>query len=149
MLGPTLRAAGGYDHHLGYLLHTYILPHPFWHMAVSIPLALRGAYVAHWWGFILLPVCLWAVAAALRGGQTRLLAVTLPGLFMLAFNASVAVNQVRYNLLLVPAYAVAGAVVFRRLGGLRGWRAPWHDGWGQLGGVARARWQAWQQQTKA
>ena len=103
MLDETLKAAGGYEHHLSYLLHTYIFAHPLWHMAVSVPLALRGAYVAHWWGFILLPVCLAAVAVALRRLEDRYLAVALPALFMLAFNASVAVNQVRYNLLLVPA----------------------------------------------
>jgi hypothetical protein len=34
---------------------------------------------------------------------------------MLALNASVAVNQVRYNLMLVPAYAVAGALSLRWL----------------------------------
>ncbi len=116
MLEQTLRAARGYDHHLGYLLHTYILPHVFWHMLVSIPLALRGAYLAHWWGFVLLPVCLWVTVDALRRREGAYLAIALPALFMLAFNASVAVNQVRYNLLLVPAYAVAGALVLRKAG---------------------------------
>ncbi len=122
MLDQTLRAAGGYDHHLSYLVHTYILPHLAWHMMVSVPLALRGAYVAHWWGFVLLPLCLCATWAALRRGRARYLALALPALFMLGFNASVAVNQVRYNLLLVPAYAVAGALCLRRAG------VRWHDG---------------------
>ena len=147
MLDQTLRAAGGYDHHLSYLLHTYILPHLLWHMAVSIPLALRGAYVAHWWGLLLLPVCLWVTLAALRRRDPAILAITLPALFMLAFNAAVAVNQVRYNLLLVPAYAVAGALCLRQAG-LR-----WHDRpgvWIRVrSGAARARWQAWQRQSRA
>jgi hypothetical protein len=113
MLDETLKAAGGYAHHLSYLLHHYILVMPLWHLAVSVPLALRGAYVSHWWGFALLPVCLWATIVALRRGDGRYLAVALPALFMLAFNANVAVNQTRYNLLLVPAYAVAGALCLR------------------------------------
>jgi 4-amino-4-deoxy-L-arabinose transferase-like glycosyltransferase len=110
MLDETLQAAGGYEHHLSYLLHTYILPHPFWHLAVSVPLALRGAYVSHWWGFVLLPVCLWLTVARLRRRDFMFPTVALPALFMLGFNAAVAVNQVRYNLLLIPAYAIAGAM---------------------------------------
>ena len=132
MLEQTLKAAGGYDHHLSYLLHTYILAMPVWHMAVSVPLALRGAYVAHWWGFVLLPVCLWVSARALRRGEPAYLAVALPALFMLIFNASVAVNQVRYNLLLVPAYAVAGALC------LRAGMARWHGGVSVREGMTRA-----------
>ncbi len=122
MLDQTLQAAGGYEHHLSYLLSHYIFVMPLWHMAVSVPLALRGAYVSHWWGFVLLPVCLWmTVRAFRRRGGERYLAVALPALFMLAFNATVAVNQTRYNLLLVPPYAVAGAV------GLRAAADRWHD----------------------
>ena len=132
MLDETLKAAGGYDHHLSYLLHTYIFAMPVWHMAVSVPLALRGAYVAHWWGFVLLPVCLWASFRALLKGDARYLAVALPAMFMLAFNASVAVNQVRYNLLLVPAYAVAGALSLRAATG------HWHGEGRVKDGLARA-----------
>ncbi len=133
MLDETLRAAGGYDHHLSYLLQHYILVMPLWHLAVSVPLALRGAYVSHWWGFVLLPVGLWmTVTAFWRRGGERYLAVALPALFMLAFNAAVAVNQTRYNLLLVPAYAVAGAM------GLRAATARWHGGGQRWDGSARA-----------
>jgi hypothetical protein len=137
MLDQTLRAAGGYDHHLGYLLHTYILPHLLWHLMVSIPLALRGAYVAHWWGFVLFPVCLWVTVAALRRQDPAYLAVALPGLFMLAFNAAVAVNQVRYNLMLVPAYAVAGALVLGKAGVLRKPAAILHHAYGLRAVAAR------------
>jgi 4-amino-4-deoxy-L-arabinose transferase-like glycosyltransferase len=139
MLDQTLKAAGGYDHHLRYLLHTYILAMPVWHMAVSVPLALRGAYVAHWWGFVLLPVCLWATWRALRRGEAAYLAVALPALFMLIFNASVAVNQVRYNLLLVPAYAVAGALCLRAINRrLRAGTTRWHGGTPVRDGMVRA-----------
>ncbi len=106
MLQQTLLAAGGYEHHLGYLLRTYIWPHALWHVATSVPLALRGAWIDRYWGVVLAPVCLWQT---LRRPALRVIA--LPGWFMLAFNAAVAVNQPRYNLMLVPAYAIAGAMV--------------------------------------
>ena len=120
MLDETLAASGGYEHHLSYLLHSYILHMPVTHFMVSMPLALRGAYLFHWWGFLLLaPAVLWTIAA-MRGrataelddGRARLafLALALPAWFMLAFNAAVAVNQVRYNLMLVPVYSIAGAL---------------------------------------
>ncbi len=124
MLPETLAAAGGYEHHLSYLLHTYIFRMPVKHLLVSIPMALRAAYVAHWWGFVLfVPALIWTVAAGrqvwygARGGWDGRVAllVLLPPWFMLAFNAAVAVNQVRYNLLLVPGYALAGALSLRWL----------------------------------
>jgi 4-amino-4-deoxy-L-arabinose transferase-like glycosyltransferase len=132
MLDQTLKAAGGYDHHLSYLLHHYILVMPLWHLAVSVPLALRGAYVSHWWGLVLLPVCLWFSVRAVWRGDDRYLAVALPALVLLAFNANVAVNQARYNLLLVPAFAVAGALC------LRAAAAGWHDAQERRNGLARA-----------
>jgi hypothetical protein len=122
MLYETLAASGGYAHHLSYLLHAYILRMPLKHVLVSIPLALRGAYVSHWWGFVLLIACLvWTVRAMRRPriGEIRFdhgvyLVTVLPALFMLAFNAGVAVNQVRYNLMLIPAYAIAGGLTLRQ-----------------------------------
>ncbi len=121
MLPETLQAAGGYAHHLGYLLTHCVRRMPVWHALVSIPLALRGAYVAHWWGFVLLwPALAWSWAARPGGPGAKehddavwrpgFLLLALPAWFMLALNAAVAVNQVRYNLLLVPSYAVAGAL---------------------------------------
>ena len=53
-----------------------------------------------------------------------LLALTLPAWFMLLFNAAVAVNQVRYNLMLVPPLAISGAIVALRLLRLRRRRRP-------------------------
>ncbi len=126
MLYATLAASGGYEHHLGYLLHDYILRMPLKHILVSIPLALRGAYVAHWWGFVLLIACGAWTLRALRcssagemGFNHNIYLVTvLPALFMLAFNAAVAVNQVRYNLMLIPAFSIAGGLMLRFLGRL-------------------------------
>jgi len=131
MLQQTLAASGGYEHHLGYLLRAYVLRSPVTHLLVSFPLALRGAYVAHWWGVALLVASLaWTVkavglhwtntaAGGFRPGVFLILA--LPAWFMLAFNAAVAVNQPRYNLMLIPAYAIAGALTLR-------WLARNHSG---------------------
>ena len=121
MLPETLAAAGGYPHHLSYLLTHYVLRRPVWHVLVSIPLALRGAYVAHWWGFVLFwaALCLtwaarpWRVRVDDTMWRAGVVLLAWPAWFMLAFNASVAVNQVRYNLLLIPLYATAGAWALR------------------------------------
>jgi hypothetical protein len=129
MLDVTLAASGGYEHHLSYLLHSYIFRMPLTHVMVCIPLALRGAYVAHWWGFVLLIACLaWLMVAVRRGGRREArfdrgayLVIALPAFFMLAFNAAVAVNQVRYNLMLIPAYAIAGGLSI-------GWVAKMYGG---------------------
>ncbi len=43
--------------------------------------------------------------------QAPFLLLTLPAWFMLAFNAAVAVNQTRYNLMLIPGFSLAGALV--------------------------------------
>ncbi len=114
MVPETLAASGGYEHHLGYLLHHYVFRMMLKHLLVSVPLALRGAYVSHWWGLVLFPLALGATLRALGRGTAfaplPFLIVALPAWAMLAFNAAVAVNQVRYNLMLVPAYAVAGGL---------------------------------------
>jgi 4-amino-4-deoxy-L-arabinose transferase-like glycosyltransferase len=123
MLYETLAKSGGYANHLSYLLHAYIFRMPLKHLLVSIPLALRGAYVSHWWGFVLLMACLvWTVRAVRRPrmGEMKFdrgvyLVTVLPALFMLAFNAGVAVNQVRYNLMLIPTYAIAGGLTLRHV----------------------------------
>ncbi len=128
MLPETLAASGGYGHHLGYLLTHYLLRAPFWHAMVSIPLALRGAYVAHWWGFLLFWAALgltwaarpWRALDEDSMWRPGVLLLAWPAWFMLAFNASVAVNQVRYNLLLIPLYAVAGAWLL--VAGAHQWR---------------------------
>jgi hypothetical protein len=95
---------------MSYLLHTYIFAMPLWHLAVTVPLALRGAYVDHWWGFVLLFAALWCTARAARRYDWRYLLVALPAWFMLGLNAAVAVNQTRYNLMLILPFAMAGAL---------------------------------------
>jgi 4-amino-4-deoxy-L-arabinose transferase-like glycosyltransferase len=110
LMNQTLMASGGFEHHLGYLLQHYILAEPVKHLLVTIPMALRGAWVDHYWGFVLAPICLIFTARAFRRRDTRFLILALPAWFMLLFNAAVAVNQVRYNLMLIPPFAIAGSL---------------------------------------
>ncbi len=121
MLARTLAQSGGWNHHMSFLLHEFLLHDPVrqlgWHALVTIPLALRGVYIDHWWGFVLAPVCAWITVGALRhrgSAARRFLLLCLPGWFMLGLNAAIAVNQVRYNLMLVLPFSVAGALALER-----------------------------------
>nr|WP_321983588.1 hypothetical protein [uncultured Lichenicoccus sp.] len=115
LMQQTLAASGGWPHHMGYLVQHYLLAEPLRHLLVSIPLALRGMYVNHWWGVLLAPVSVWAMTKAWRSRNWPVLLLSLPAWFLLAFNAVVAVNQPRYNLLLVLPFSLAGALLCERL----------------------------------
>lgn len=110
----SLAAAGGADRHVAYLLQHTLLPHLGWHLAVSLPLALRGAWIDHYWGLVLAPLALVASIRAARRGPAMFLLLALPAWFMLLLHAAIAVNQPRYNLMLIPVYAVAGALALER-----------------------------------
>ncbi len=122
MLQDTLRRAGGWAHHGAYLVRHFLLADPLhqigWHLAVTLPLLLRGLFVDHWWGFVLsIPLAAVTIRALRRSVGTvpslparRFLLVALPAWFMLLVNAAVAVNQTRYNLMLVAPLAIAGAL---------------------------------------
>lgn len=106
LLARTLVEAGGPAHHLHWLLVHEIAAHPVRHALVTLPLALRGAWINHWWGVVLVPFCVvWAIR---RRNDPATWLIAGPAFFMLMFNAAVAVNQPRYNLLLVLPCALAG-----------------------------------------
>jgi hypothetical protein len=111
MVPLTLRAAGGVGNHLHWLVTHELARDPMWHLATTLPLALRGVWVDHYWGLVLAPACAWMLWRRERG----FLALALPALFMLGFNACFAVNQVRYNLMLIPPLSVAGAAAAARI----------------------------------
>ncbi len=145
MLNRTLAQAGGWDRHMAFLVHGFLLHDPVrqlgWHALVTIPLALRGLYIDHWWGFVLAPVCAWITIRALRSrgpAARRFLVLCLPGWFMLGLNAAVAVDQVRYNLMLVLPFSVAGALAVERAirAGRRRRRLAWPGGGGGPPGPA-------------
>jgi hypothetical protein len=73
-------------------------------------MAMRGMWIDHYWGFILAILCIPMTIRALRQLDAALLAVTLPGWFMLAFCAALSANQVRYNFMLIIPYSLAGGI---------------------------------------
>ena len=115
LVPETLRAAGGAANQLHWLMVHEVLRHPVWHMAVTVPLALRGLWVDHYWGLLLAPVAIWLTVRSLRHGRCGFAAVALPAFFMLLFNATFAVNQVRYNLMLILPFSLAGSFLSCRI----------------------------------
>ena len=107
----SLAASGGWANHMQYLVHHFLLAEPFKHLLVTIPLALRGLYVDHYWGLVLAPVSALATVRAMRRRDAGILLLSLPAWFLLLFNALVAVNQPRYNLLLILPFSLSGALL--------------------------------------
>ncbi len=113
--GPLMRqsliASGGWPDHMHYVVHHYLLAEPLKHLLVTLPLALRGMYVDHYWGLLLAPVSVLAIVRAARRGGTGVLLLSLPAWILLLSNALVAVNQPRYNFLLILPFSLAGAML--------------------------------------
>jgi 4-amino-4-deoxy-L-arabinose transferase-like glycosyltransferase len=116
LMRQSLMASGGWSHMTGYLIRTFILPHPLKHALVTLSLALRGLWISHYWGFVLAPICLVATVKAWARRDLPFLAVSLPAWFMLLFAAAISVNQTRYNLMLILPFALSGAVLIERIG---------------------------------
>ena len=114
LLRQSLAASGGWANHLHYVVHHYLLAEPAKHLLVTLPLALRGLYIDHYWGLLLAPVSAFAIIRAVRRGSTGILLLSLPAWFLLLFNALVAVNQPRYNYLLILPFSLAGAMSIER-----------------------------------
>jgi len=114
LMQSTLAAAGGWDGMTGYMVRQMVLPDLGKYLLVTLPLALRGAVIAHWWGGVLAPVCMVATISALRRRDVAFLMVSLGPWLMLGLAAAVAVNQERYNHLLMVPYSISGALLLRR-----------------------------------
>jgi hypothetical protein len=112
LLRDSLAAAGSRANFLPYLLRHDILGHPLKHLLVSIPLALRGAWIDHYWGFVGFFLCVALTGRAIRRRDPAFLAMSVPAWFMLLFNAAVAVNQTRYNLMLAIPFALSFGIYF-------------------------------------
>ncbi|GAA5264458.1 hypothetical protein ACOSOMT5_P0881 [Acidiphilium sp. MT5] len=108
-------AAGGTANEARYEVVHYIIYDPVWHAIVSIPMAMRGLWIDHYWGFLLAIFCIRLTVRALRAFDAPMLAVTLPGWFMLAFYAALSANQMRYNLMLIIPFAIAGGMTINSL----------------------------------
>ena len=119
LMRASLAASGGWANHMHYIVGHYLLAdfprQLLWHLLVSIPLALRGLCIDHYWGLLLAPVSLLEMRRAARRGDAGVLLLSLPAWFLLGFNALVAVNQPRYNLLLILPCSLAGGMLIDRL----------------------------------
>jgi 4-amino-4-deoxy-L-arabinose transferase-like glycosyltransferase len=115
LLQSTAVAAGGTTNQVDYILYHYVIRHPVWHAIVSIPMAMRGLWIDHYWGLVLAILCIPLTLRALRNFDTATLAVTLPGWFLLAFYAALSPNETRYNLMLIIPFSLAGGVTLERL----------------------------------
>lgn len=112
----TIAAAGGAQYQIGYLVRHYILPDLPKFTAVSLLLAWRGLWIGKYFGFVTFPLFVAAlVAPPLRRRAGRLLLLSLPALFMLAFQAAVSVSMNRYNIDLSASFAIGAAVCFAAL----------------------------------
>jgi len=133
LMQDSLAAAGGWDGMMRYLVANLILPDLPKYLLVSLPLAMRGVFVNHYWGLVLAPVCGYVTWRAWLQRNWALLIVTLPPWFMLALAAAVSVNQTRYNLLLEVPFAIAGALAIEKIMEThypkftRAWKSCWND----------------------
>jgi hypothetical protein len=113
VIGPeTLVAAGSADAQVGYIIRTMVLPHPVKFALVTLPLIWRGLWFGKYFSVVSFPLLVAALVAERRRRGFDLLVLTLPGLFMLVFQALVSVNTARYNVVLIPPFAIGAAVCF-------------------------------------
>lgn len=86
------------------------------HVAVSIPLALRGFWVGKYFGLVgfIAFVCL--LICTIRRKDYRLFLISLPILYMIAFHAGLSVSIPRYNLVLVALYGFSIAYYLEKFG---------------------------------
>lgn len=115
LVRQTAAAAGGTASQASYVLDHYVIRHPVWHAIVSLPMAVEGLCIDHYWGLVLALLCMPLTWRAARRGDAAMLAVTLPGWFMLVFYAALSPNQTRYNLMLIIPFALAGGMALDRL----------------------------------
>ena len=115
LVQSTLIAAGGPETQVSYLLYHYVLSHPIWHALVSIPMAMRGLWIDHYWSLVMAVLCIPLTWRSLRNLDATMLVVTLPGWFMLAFYAAISANEVRFNLMLIVPFSLAGGIALDRL----------------------------------
>ena len=106
---PLWQSPGEADRRLHDMIHHYIVANLLKHMLVTLSLAWRGMWVGKYWGLVTIPVFAGVAIHALRTRWWPFLLYAFPAWYMLAFNAFLTVNVVRYNLVLLPCLAIATA----------------------------------------
>ena len=106
----TLKAAGGREKHLAYLMQHKLGGDLFKHTMVTLPLAWRGMWIGKYLSLIGF-IAIWPVGKEIaRQDRLRLLlALALPLAFMLGLHAFVSVNVRRYNVPIVALFSVTAA----------------------------------------
>lgn len=94
-----------------YLIRTYILEQPVKNAAVTLLLLIRGLFVGAWWGALALTLLLPAMWLMRGDRLRRWIIVALPAFGMALINAQASVNVVRYNLALIPVFALVFAII--------------------------------------
>lgn len=124
LMRETLAASGGRSGHLTYLLHHYVLVEPFKHLAVTLPLTLRGMWAGKYLALagvlLMLPVAL-----EMRQRQRLLpfLVLAVPPVLMAVLHGLISVNVPRYNVPIIAAYAfIVAFAVLAMAPRLSGWR---------------------------
>lgn len=104
---------------LGYWLKTEVFGNPLSHFRSSLPIFWRGLWVAKYWGIIGV-ISYLVLLVRLRGSQRRaLLWFSLPAWLLAILHTGISINIPRYNLPLVPVYALGWGWLVTRLLGLR------------------------------
>jgi len=98
---------GGRDKVLGYLIREEVFTPK--HIVTSVPLALRGALIAKYWGIIGFIAFVVLCVQTLRSKDSSILIIALPLFFIVAFHAGLSVSIPRYNLPLLALYALSMA----------------------------------------
>ncbi len=91
---------------LGYWLKTDVFGNPLSHFRASLPIFWRGMWVAKYWGIIGL-ISYLVLLVKLRGDRRKaLLWFSFPAWSLAILHTGISINIPRYNLPLVPLYAV-------------------------------------------
>jgi hypothetical protein len=98
--------------------------HGWQHVLSSVALAWCGLWVGQIAGLLLIPLFVWAGAAAWRGGKPLFLLYAVPPLIMVGLHGAVANHYSRYNLILIGPAAAGGAWLLARLLAARRERVP-------------------------
>ena len=102
---------------LRYLLEREVIENFPKHVAVTFALLWRGMFVAKYWGVLGVGCFLITMFWALRQKRWVFVLSCVPPWFMAGFYAFVSVSIPRYDIVLIPIYAMSMALVLSRIAG--------------------------------
>jgi hypothetical protein len=106
LMAEALSRAGGPQGLTGVLIKDWILAHPLTHIATTIPIFLRGLWVAKYVGLAAILLLIPVVTGLWRQGRAKnFLILASPFFLMAGFHAGISINIPRYNYSLVIIYA--------------------------------------------